>query len=174
MSESLLIPCPHCAALNRVPADRLNDGGHCGRCKAGLFAGAPVVVITGSTRGIGRAMAEAFAAHDVRWFEEPVSSDDRHGLAEVELGGPAGLDRAEITGPRADVAQDHHRGGAAGPAFAEVRALRALADRVQPVFTDQPIFSQAFVLDRVGRLPDVAIASVGGGSTIGSTSKSST
>ena len=42
MSESLLIPCPHCAALNRVPADRLNDGGHCGRCKAGLFAGAPV------------------------------------------------------------------------------------------------------------------------------------
>ena len=42
MSESMLIPCPHCAALNRVPAERLKDGGTCGRCKSGLFAGAPV------------------------------------------------------------------------------------------------------------------------------------
>jgi len=42
MSESMLIPCPHCAALNRVPAERLDDGGSCGRCKAGLFAGKPV------------------------------------------------------------------------------------------------------------------------------------
>ena len=42
MSESMLIPCPHCAALNRVPAERLKDGGSCGRCKGGLFAGTPV------------------------------------------------------------------------------------------------------------------------------------
>ena len=25
MSESMLIPCPHCAALNRGPAERLDD-----------------------------------------------------------------------------------------------------------------------------------------------------
>ena len=50
------------------------------------------------------------------------------GLAQVMLGGPAVLDRAEIAGARADVAQDHHRGRAAGPALADVRALRALAD----------------------------------------------
>ena len=47
MSESLLIPCPQCSALNRVPVGRLDDGGHCGRCKTGLFTGAPVH-LTGS------------------------------------------------------------------------------------------------------------------------------
>ncbi len=48
MSESLLIPCPHCAALNRVPAERLHDGGTCGRCKAALFAGTPVHLTEGN------------------------------------------------------------------------------------------------------------------------------
>jgi len=39
--EPLIIVCPACAALNRVPAERLGSG-TCGRCKAALFAGAPV------------------------------------------------------------------------------------------------------------------------------------
>ena len=62
---------------------------------------------------------------------------DARGLAEVELGRPAGLDRAEVAGARADVAEDHHGGGAARPALAEVRALRALADRVELVVVHQ-------------------------------------
>lgn len=33
MSESLLIPCPHCNGLNRIPAGRLADQPKCGRCK---------------------------------------------------------------------------------------------------------------------------------------------
>lgn len=42
MTDSLLIPCPHCAALNRIPATRLHDHGNCGRCKKALFEGLPV------------------------------------------------------------------------------------------------------------------------------------
>jgi len=36
-----MIVCPACAALNRVPAERLGAG-TCGRCKSPLFVGAPV------------------------------------------------------------------------------------------------------------------------------------
>ena len=42
MSASLIIVCPHCHAPNRVPADKLNAGGTCGKCKQSLFAGAPL------------------------------------------------------------------------------------------------------------------------------------
>jgi len=62
---------------------------------------------------------------------------DAGGFAEVEFRGAAGLDGAEITGARADVAEDHHGGGAARPAFAEVGALRALADGVEFVFVHE-------------------------------------
>ena len=42
MSEALIVVCPHCHTPNRVPAERLDAGGTCGRCKGALFAGAPV------------------------------------------------------------------------------------------------------------------------------------
>ncbi len=44
MGESLHIVCPHCDAVNRVPAARLRDGGRCGQCREALFAGAPVAL----------------------------------------------------------------------------------------------------------------------------------
>ncbi len=37
------------------------------------------------------ALAELFAASDVRWFEEPVSSDDLEGLRLLRDGGPVGM-----------------------------------------------------------------------------------
>jgi L-alanine-DL-glutamate epimerase-like enolase superfamily enzyme len=40
------------------------------------------------------AMAEAFAAYGVDWFEEPVSSDDLEGLRLLRDRGPAGMDIA--------------------------------------------------------------------------------
>jgi thioredoxin 2 len=46
-SDTLLVRCPACGALNRVPRDRLEQGRtpRCGRCKAPLPAsGAPVTV----------------------------------------------------------------------------------------------------------------------------------
>ena len=62
---------------------------------------------------------------------------DAGGFTEVELRGATGLDCAEIAGPRADVSEDHHGGGAAGPALAQVGALSALADCMEFVFVDQ-------------------------------------
>jgi thioredoxin 2 len=42
MSESLIVVCPHCHAPNRVPAERLNERGTCGKCKSALFTGSPI------------------------------------------------------------------------------------------------------------------------------------
>ena len=43
-TTTLTLPCPLCGAGNRVPAARLDDKPHCGRCHVALFAGAPVVL----------------------------------------------------------------------------------------------------------------------------------
>ncbi|WP_268799216.1 thioredoxin TrxC [Pseudomonas huanghezhanensis] len=39
MSEPVMIPCPHCNGLNRIPADRLGDQPKCGRCKEQVLPG---------------------------------------------------------------------------------------------------------------------------------------
>lgn len=44
MSTPLSVPCPHCAALNRVPEDRLGQHPVCGRCKQPLFDGKPAAL----------------------------------------------------------------------------------------------------------------------------------
>lgn len=36
--DPLVVPCPDCTALNRLPADRLGDGPVCASCRAPLFA----------------------------------------------------------------------------------------------------------------------------------------
>ncbi|MDG9926713.1 MULTISPECIES: thioredoxin TrxC [unclassified Pseudomonas] len=41
MSDPLLIPCPGCAGLNRIPAERLGDTPRCGRCKSEVLPGTP-------------------------------------------------------------------------------------------------------------------------------------
>ena len=46
MHAPLAIPCPHCGALNRVPAERVGEHPNCGRCKQGLFNGHPVELTT--------------------------------------------------------------------------------------------------------------------------------
>lgn len=46
MTDALLIACPHCHRKNRIPANRLTDGGICGSCKAPLFTGHPVALTT--------------------------------------------------------------------------------------------------------------------------------
>ncbi|UTH37019.1 thioredoxin TrxC [Pseudomonas sp. KHPS1] len=42
MSDPLLIPCPHCNGLNRIPAERLGDAPRCGRCKTEVLPAAPI------------------------------------------------------------------------------------------------------------------------------------
>ena len=44
MNGSLQIVCPHCDAINRLPAARLGDGPRCGQCHAPLFAGQPAAL----------------------------------------------------------------------------------------------------------------------------------
>ncbi|WPO99594.1 thioredoxin TrxC [Pseudomonas sp. HR96] len=41
MTDSLVIPCPHCNGLNRIPAERLADQPKCGRCKAMVLLDKP-------------------------------------------------------------------------------------------------------------------------------------
>ena len=53
--DLLQIACPHCNAINRVPAARLGQSPACGRCHRPLFAAAPVALD-----------AAGFAAHAQR------------------------------------------------------------------------------------------------------------
>ena len=41
MTEPLLIPCPHCNGLNRIPGDRLGEHPKCGRCKNEVLQARP-------------------------------------------------------------------------------------------------------------------------------------
>ena len=42
MSDALHIVCPHCEAINRIPAARLGEAPKCGKCRQPLFTGHPV------------------------------------------------------------------------------------------------------------------------------------
>lgn len=48
MNQPLIIPCPHCNGLNRIPADRLGDAPHCGRCKQAVLPGTPFTLTQAS------------------------------------------------------------------------------------------------------------------------------
>jgi thioredoxin 2 len=50
MSESKHIVCPHCMAVNRIPAARMSDAPRCGKCKHTLFTAHPVSLQDGSFR----------------------------------------------------------------------------------------------------------------------------
>ena len=66
---------------------------------------------------------------------------DALGSAEIDARAAVG-DRAVRAGARADVAENHERGGAVVPAFADVRAARFLADRVQVQLAHQRLEAQ--------------------------------
>lgn len=42
MSEFLHLVCPHCNAVNRIPADKLDQNPNCGQCHQPIFAAHPV------------------------------------------------------------------------------------------------------------------------------------
>lgn len=43
-TQSTLMPCLDCAAMNRVPRDRLGLGPVCGRCRTPLYSGKPATL----------------------------------------------------------------------------------------------------------------------------------
>lgn len=44
MTTPVLVPCPACGALNRVPDARLGESPACGKCHQPLFAGKPLAL----------------------------------------------------------------------------------------------------------------------------------
>lgn len=44
MSDALHLVCPHCDAINRIPAARLSDHPNCGQCKVALFTAQPLAL----------------------------------------------------------------------------------------------------------------------------------
>lgn len=44
MTSRLHLVCPHCAAVNRLPAERLGASPQCGQCHRPLFTGEPLAV----------------------------------------------------------------------------------------------------------------------------------
>ena len=42
MSDGVHVVCPHCAKINRIPAQRLGQSGKCGACGEPLFFGKPI------------------------------------------------------------------------------------------------------------------------------------
>lgn len=44
MTDALLVPCPHCHGLNRIPMQRLQDSPRCGHCKLAVLPGLPFEV----------------------------------------------------------------------------------------------------------------------------------
>ncbi len=48
MTDSLVVPCAHCAGLNRIPADRVGQHPRCGRCKNAVLVAKPFEVNQGN------------------------------------------------------------------------------------------------------------------------------
>ena len=48
MTDTLHLACPHCPAINRIPAGRLGQAPRCGQCHKPLFTGTSVA-LTGDT-----------------------------------------------------------------------------------------------------------------------------
>jgi thioredoxin 2 len=46
MSFSKKVVCPYCSAVNRIPAERLDEHPRCGKCKKDIFASKPVDLTT--------------------------------------------------------------------------------------------------------------------------------
>jgi thioredoxin 2 len=58
MSGFLHLVCPHCQAVNRVPASRLDQRPNCGQCHRPLFTGHPVDLTTSNFK-------KYLARHDI-------------------------------------------------------------------------------------------------------------
>jgi len=50
MDESVHIVCPHCTAINRIPANRIGENPRCGKCRQPLFTAHPVELTSANFR----------------------------------------------------------------------------------------------------------------------------
>ena len=55
MSESIYVVCPNCAGINKIPTEKVEKGGKCGKCHHILFDGKVVEANSGNfSKHIGR------------------------------------------------------------------------------------------------------------------------
>src|SRR4029077_20025512 len=94
----------------------------------------------GAGEDAGAAVLQVVAVdrRDDRVLEPELGHRIRHakGFSEVKLNRPARRHRAEATGARAHVAEDHERRGAPVPAIEDVGAARLFADGVEAASLD--------------------------------------
>lgn len=79
---------------------------------------------------VGQFVAVDGSDYEVAKIQDTGGLGDAAGFIRIEVWRATGGDVAEATGAGADVAKDHEGGGAAAPAFAEVRTFGGLADGV--------------------------------------------
>ena len=95
---------------------------------AELFADAVTVRATCAAPPSSEIVAIDHGHHDVLEAERPIARATCSGSRCRRRRRAAGRDRAEAAAARADVAEEHHGGGAFAPALADVRAARLFAD----------------------------------------------
>ena len=62
------VVCPHCDAVNRLPAERLAENPNCGQCRKPLFAGKPLDLTAANfDRHIGRSDLPVVVAFWAPW-----------------------------------------------------------------------------------------------------------
>ena len=95
MSAPLHLVCPHCDAVNRVPADRLVDAPSCGKCAKPLFTAHPVDLdATSFDRHIGRSDIPVLVAFEPQQALRTARSLQRNGEVIILTGSTYMIEQA--------------------------------------------------------------------------------